>query len=1011
MKYFIILFMFFIMDGIAAQNVDSLALKQIDSLIQISRTLAKQQKFYLALELIDSAEKITLEKFGNMSEPYGNVCNNRGSIMLYTGNFPEAEIYFMKAKAIWEKVFGKENTNYTGSLINLAYLLNLMGNYEKSESLYLEAKEIFEVRLKNLDHLFYTNLLNNLSILYIAMGLYEKAEPLCIQFADKMKMNFGPESPDYANALNGLAILYTYMGNYEKAEPLHFEAKKIREKTLGRENTQYAQSLYNLAALYKVMGNFKKVEPLLLEAKAIREKVLGKLHPDYATSLLALANFYKSVGKFEKAEALFLESIAIREKVLGREHPDYAIILEELATLYDEMGSYDKVELLYLEAKAIKEKVLGKEHPDYAQNLINLGAHYCTMKNYEKAEFIYVEAKERLVKVLGREHPVYRAILHNLASLYMETENFEKGELYFLELSDLNQDLISKGLHHLSEEELNQYLIKFEVSQHLLFAMTQEYGSQNLISSCLNNNLFYKGFLLNAVSQVKRLALSETASSEQFNSLRSYQRLLTTLYTLPIVERDSTKIAELESKVNDLEKELTRTVSGYGEATKQIKWQDVQNKLKTNEVAIEFVSYKSYDSDSSTKMVYAALLLSHGNSQPQFITLFEEGELVSLLQANQKRKSEYVNSLYNWVDRDTTSQLEMSPSLVKLGRQKKSLYELIWEKIEPSSLENVKTIYYAPSGILHRINMGAIAIDENQRLSDRYNLIAVNSTRQIVTGVPDSVYSARTNAIVFGGIQFEADTTGIIPQEISEFPLMATRSLAAVVEDSTLRGGTWQYLHWTQKEAEVISNTLSKGGLKSEHRSGIRATEESFKALGQSNTASPRVLHIATHGFFFPDPAQETATSPEDVSVFKWSDNPMIRSGLILAGGNYAWQNGKPVSPEKEDGILTAYEISQMNLSNTELVVLSACETGLGDIQGNEGVYGLQRAFKIAGAKYLIMSLWQVPDRETMEFMTTFYKNWLEEKLTIPDAFRKTQREMRDRFFNPYSWAGFVLVE
>jgi CHAT domain-containing protein len=137
----------------------------------------------------------------------------------------------------------------------------------------------------------------------------------------------------------------------------------------------------------------------------------------------------------------------------------------------------------------------------------------------------------------------------------------------------------------------------------------------------------------------------------------------------------------------------------------------------------------------------------------------------------------------------------------------------------------------------------------------------------------------------------------------------------------------------------------------------------------------------------------------------------MIRSGLILAGGNHAWKTGKPLRPDMEDGILTAYEISQMNLSNTELVVLSACETGLGDIEGNEGVYGLQRAFKIAGAKYLIMSLWQVPDFQTQELMTTFYKNWLEGKMSIPDAFRSAQGEMREKYQSPYFWAGFVLVE
>ncbi|MDV7396359.1 CHAT domain-containing protein, partial [Arthrospira platensis SPKY1] len=145
---------------------------------------------------------------------------------------------------------------------------------------------------------------------------------------------------------------------------------------------------------------------------------------------------------------------------------------------------------------------------------------------------------------------------------------------------------------------------------------------------------------------------------------------------------------------------------------------------------------------------------------------------------------------------------------------------------------------------------------------------------------------------------------------------------------------------------------------------------------------------------------------------FKWSDNPMMRSGLVLAGGNHAWQHGRPLYPGLEDGILTAQDITQMNLRNTELVVLSACETGLGDIQGNEGVYGLQRAFKIAGAQYLIMSLWRVPDEETAEFMEKFYRYWLEGKLPIRNAFREAQREMRRKYENkPHKWAGFVLVE
>ena len=190
------------------------------------------------------------------------------------------------------------------------------------------------------------------------------------------------------------------------------------------------------------------------------------------------------------------------------------------------------------------------------------------------------------------------------------------------------------------------------------------------------------------------------------------------------------------------------------------------------------------------------------------------------------------------------------------------------------------------------------------------------------------------------------------------------------------------------------------------------AKEESIKRIGLTN--SPKILHIATHGYFFPDPKAKAGDSSlpagSQEPVFKMSDHPMLRSGLILSGGNKGWEGDRSLEG-KEDGVLTAYEISQMNLSNTELVVLSACETGLGTIRGNEGVYGLQRAFKIAGAKYLIMSLWQVPDKQTSLLMTTFYKKWLTGKKTIPNAFHEAQKQLRESGLDPYYWAGFILVE
>jgi len=392
------------------------------------------------------------------------------------------------------------------------------------------------------------------------------------------------------------------------------------------------------------------------------------------------------------------------------------------------------------------------------------------------------------------------------------------------------------------------------------------------------------------------------------------------------------------------------------------------------------------------------LLFISGDKQPKFIPLFEEKSLDSLLNSKSERKADYVNSLYTLVDRGA----------VAVEAHKKSLYEILWKPLE-KELTHVNTIYFSPSGLLHRLNLDAIPFSETETLADRYNLIELNSTRQLV--IPTQIKNANNDAVLYGGIQYEQDS-----MFQSNEPLMASRSrgeLSFSNVDTTLRGGSWNYLAGTEREVNAIEKIMQTSGVQTNLKKGYAATEDSFKNIGVDNSPSPRILHIATHGYFFNDPkntAEKSKVGSQAESVFKMSDHPMLRSGLIMSGGNVAWQ-GKPTLEGREDGVLTAYEISQMNLSNTELVVLSACETGLGDIQGNEGVYGLQRAFKIAGAKYLIMSLWQVPDKQTSLLMTTFYKKFLEEKMPIPDAFHAAQKELRDSGLEPYYWAGFVLVE
>jgi CHAT domain-containing protein len=497
---------------------------------------------------------------------------------------------------------------------------------------------------------------------------------------------------------------------------------------------------------------------------------------------------------------------------------------------------------------------------------------------------------------------------------------------------------------------------------------------------------------LNSSGSLRKIAATHSNTKEKYETLKSYQIRLASLYSLPIQERDSALVLNLESKSDQLEKELTRILSPYSEAHRQITWRDIQKKLKKNEVAIEFVHYTYYQRSDTVTTKYAAILITSATKQPKYISLFDEHQL-EFSKLNNK------NILTSYSSRGAIpSQGQTTPL---------DLYELIWKPLMPY-LNKINTIYYSPSGVLHRINLDAIPMF-GMTLSDQYKLIRVNSTRNLVRS-DENQTKVLKDAILFGGIEYDLDSTENI---LARNKIVSQQKFKKKIQiESSTKDTKWNYLPGTSEEVKEIKKQLDNSNISTTLYSGIQASEENFKSIGISSP-SPQILHLATHGFFFPDPKKETQTikSINNEVIFQTSQLPMMRSGLLMAGANYAWKVGKPINSETEDGILTAYEISQMNLSNTELVILSACETGLGEIQGNEGVYGLQRAFKMAGVKYIIMSLWQVPDKQTSLLMTTFYKKWLENQLSIPNAFQAAQKELRLSGLDPVQWAGFILVE
>ncbi|MBK8643779.1 MAG: CHAT domain-containing protein [Saprospiraceae bacterium] len=847
----------------------------------------------------------------------------------------------------------------------------------------------------------YTDIILNQAILYKNMSRLESSESLFLELKSIRQKLLGNKHPDYAQILGSLGNLYSQMGEYEKAEPLLLESMAIQEQAVGKNNPGYCGMLINLADLYDRMVNFLRAEECLLEAKSIFEqKLSNREHPYYINGMNNLGLLYLNFGHYQKAETICLETTVLMEKAYGKEHPSYAMSLNNLAKLYKLLRQFDKAESLYLESLDIKGRSLGKSHSSYAITLQQLGSFYFTIGQYAKAEQCILEAKSIIEKTFGRNHPNYAICLNHLVDLLEIQKRFSESNKMLTEVFALNQSQLLKSVSFLSERELASYASTMRhegdfINSYLLTRMVSTQGLQAEIlpEISFDHALFLKGFLLSAASKINSLSRTTPEMQEANTLLKNLRLHLGAEYTKPISEQKD--LAELEKQANAAEKKLAQAVVNYKDMIRQVNWEEVKTRLKPGEAAIEFVHFPLKFPKEADSTFYAALILSPSMAKPQFIPLFEQRSLDSLLHASSVRKADYVKGLYTLADRGA----------VAVEGHRRSLYEMLWKPLE-DKLKEVNTIYFSPSGLLHRINLDAIPISETETLADRFNLIELNSTRQLV--IPTQIKNIENDAVLYGGIQFEQDTT---VQNNETFIASRSRGeLSFSNVDTTLRGGSWTYLAGTEREVNAIEKIMQTNAIQIKLKKGYDATEESFKNIGANNNPSPRILHIATHGYFFPDPKSNNVTLSNTEPVFKISDHPMLRSGLIMAGGNAAWQ-GKQTLEGREDGILTAYEISQMNLSNTELVVLSACETGLGDIQGNEGVYGLQRAFKIAGAKYLIMSLWQVPDKQTSLLMTTFYKKFLEEKMPIPDAFHAAQKELRDSGLEPYYWAGFVLVE
>lgn len=909
-------------------------------------------------------------------------------------NLRTTQKLFEKAKRKAEKEENYLLEDYITSLYKLAVLYKNMNQTEKAEPFYLE---LIPLARKTSNLIIYLNSLTDLAYLYLNWGDYLKAEPLLkltLKFISKNQT--ANRNVQYSKALRNLANLYLEMGNYAKAEPLYLKALEINNILLYNYGPDYPRSLIDLANFYLKIGNYAKAEPLYIEAFELLKKMSWEEHSEYYNSLDNLADLYLAVGNYVKAESIYFEAYEIRKKILGEQHSGFANSLIKLGNMYMIKGDYAKAEPLLLQALVIKRRLLGEKDRYYAAPLESLADLYFNKGDFEKAKPLYVQVIEIKRKTYGKNHPEYSSTLYKLANLFERIKEYGRTDSLLKLSIVINERNWKSNFSFLSSSESEKFIIQNESNIEYPMSFLYRNPNADLSNNLLDLSIFLKNVLLSTNNILRQTTTSSKDSliSIKWEYYKALRFQIDNQYQLPITLQMN--LNKMEQRVDDLEKELIRNQPIFRQTiiNNNIKWKDIQNRLLQNEAVIDFVSFRYYEKRRTDTIIYAAFVIKSGSGRPRFVSLFREDELLELL--GKENNTASINRLYR--PRKKVPNLE--------NTNKKELYELIWKPID-SLLTGIQKIYLSPSGILHKVAFAAISLPEGGEMIDRYQLEIISTIRTLAQ---QNNFDTTINTFaLFGGIDY--DNMPFV--KVKSIRINSTNGLSSSIELRNMKNGKWPYLPGTQNEISGIEKIIKVLNIPVFSFSKQDASEENFKQFSRTGkNFPPSIIHFATHGFSFPKTMvamQNELLVDDKRTIFQQTEDPLTRSGLILAGGNEAWVKGKPF-PNREDEILTAREVSNLDLRGCVLATLSACETGLGDIKGNEGVFGLQRGFKMAGVNYLMVSLWKVPDIETAEFMKIFYSYWLIKKMSIKQAFRQTQINLSKKY-NPYNWAAFVLIE
>ena len=1061
----------------------------IDALYTLHSILAVSKEYQSALTTLQNVLSLMEQNHDTVSTKYIDVSRRAGIMSYQLSNYPLAVYYLEKAIKTEERLGANSSADAASDLILTAGIMYKI-DIHKSISYYERGLPLYASTMGK-DKKYYGNLYI-LGIAYDDAGKYQLAINTMSEALN--------EGGDYlspfikAELYNNIANSYALMHNPAEAIKNSLMAAEGMKQIFGRNSEKYSSALRNLSSHLDDAGKYQEALDTCMQSLKILYGMVDADSVDLSRCLTIIADIHRHLGENGKAAEYYEKALAI----VPKESAMYDVVLNNASIFYSNINNYDEAlrlssELLsFLTSKGdtTSHNFCSALHT-HANNLNELSRTFEARATSRK-QIVIAQSKgneydyERVSALMGiaesylQEARVYESdkrdtrlvldsamryilLIENDSSLYQQASqiligykadicllrgDYKEGIKYAKErfsAIDPKQQSTPQYLnvlytimlfeHHLDDAKAygenmirytkgatdylcslmksvsayerdlawEEYRTKFEKR---LPEAVYSYPIDSVVISGMNGALFSKGLLLNAESSIKDLILQsgDSATIKAFDTLNMLRLQIKDLYGLE-PEQQYCPVDSLEREADALERRLIRQSKVYGDFTHNltIDWKEVQGKLKKNEAAVEFVNFAEYDS-----IYYAAYVVRKGDKTPRWVSF------------DPRAKTEKLNNSTVY----TSS----------------TMSQWLWGKLA-KELNGVKTVYFAPSGELYNIGIEYMPdyADSTRRIGDRWTLHRLSSTRDLALN--KEKYS-RGSSAVYGGLQYDADKQ-VLQRDSKRRPNRPRDWEPFNIADTLASRGGADYLPGTRMEAIGIDSTLRTAHFENQLFTDTLGTEASFKALdGQRKS----LLHISTHGFYW-DPEEADLRNDYiktidfglgDGKVRYTEDKALTRSGLLMAGANNALKGG--IMPDSvDDGILTAKEIAELDLRGLDMVVLSACQTGLGDVSG-EGVFGLQRGFKKAGAQSILMSLWKVDDRATQLLMTRFYHNWMsgmskKKALTEAQEYLRNYMETRTEaeeatddglalednrryktvtvkpYTSPRYWAAFILLD